>query len=174
MKSEKFIYRWILLGDASIQTASKLKNAVFLDMAPCRSCVNRCFGGTYRLHLQFRKIREQGTSVSRCLQTAECSRWFLTRGFCNPEDGGDRFLRNIGSHKIYTAPYPRRRYYSQSPLWKPQILYSFNAVLRISFVALRHSAHVLWHEDSVKSVEKCSMLREGLRTWLQQTHPKNL
>jgi hypothetical protein len=30
----------------------------------CRSCINRRFGGTYRLHLQGRKIRERGTSVS--------------------------------------------------------------------------------------------------------------
>jgi hypothetical protein len=44
------------------------KNAVFWDVAPCRSCVNRRFGGTYRLHLQGRKIRERGTSVSRWLQ----------------------------------------------------------------------------------------------------------
>jgi hypothetical protein len=29
-----------------------LKNAVFWDVAPCRSCVNRRFGGMYRLHLQ--------------------------------------------------------------------------------------------------------------------------
>jgi hypothetical protein len=28
------------------------KNADFWDVAPCRSCVNRRFGGTYRLHLQ--------------------------------------------------------------------------------------------------------------------------
>jgi hypothetical protein len=26
-----------------------------------------------------------------------------------PEDGGDMFLRNVTSHKIYTAPRPRRR-----------------------------------------------------------------
>jgi hypothetical protein len=32
----------------------------------CRSCVNRRFGGTYRLHIQGRKIHERGTSVSRC------------------------------------------------------------------------------------------------------------
>jgi hypothetical protein len=24
--------------------------------------------------------------------------------------GGDTFLRNVGSHKIYTAPHPRRRH----------------------------------------------------------------
>jgi hypothetical protein len=49
---------------------SLLKNAVFWDVAPCRSCVNRRFGGTYRLHLQGRKIRKLGTSVRRWLQTA--------------------------------------------------------------------------------------------------------
>jgi hypothetical protein len=33
-------------------------------VAPCRSCkLNRRFGGTCRLHLQGRKIRERGTSV---------------------------------------------------------------------------------------------------------------
>jgi hypothetical protein len=40
-----------------------LKKAVFLDVAPCRYCVNRRFGGTYRLHLEGRKktrIRERG------------------------------------------------------------------------------------------------------------------
>jgi hypothetical protein len=44
-----------------------MKNAVIWDVAPCRSCeMNRRFGGTYRLHLQCRKIRERGTGVSRC------------------------------------------------------------------------------------------------------------
>jgi hypothetical protein len=47
---------------------------------------------------------------------ATCSRWFLTRGFSFPEDGGDTFLRNVGSHKIYMAPHPRKEHYSLSPL----------------------------------------------------------
>jgi hypothetical protein len=42
-----------------------MKNAVFWDVAPCISCVNRRFGGTYRLHFQGRKIRERGTIVGR-------------------------------------------------------------------------------------------------------------
>jgi hypothetical protein len=46
-----------------------VKNVVFWDVALCRSCVDRRFGGKYRLHLEGRKIREQGTSVSRWLQT---------------------------------------------------------------------------------------------------------
>jgi hypothetical protein len=54
---------------ACIRNVNLLKNAVFWGVALCRSCVNRRFGGTYRLHLQGRKIREQGTSLSRWLQT---------------------------------------------------------------------------------------------------------
>jgi hypothetical protein len=41
---------------------------------------------------------------------ATCSCWFLTRGFIYPEDGGDTFLQNIGSHKNYMAPHPRKRH----------------------------------------------------------------
>jgi hypothetical protein len=62
-------------------TAVTMKNAVFLDVTLCRSCVNLRFGRTYRLHLQGRKIR-------------------------------DPVLRNVGSHKIYTVPHPRRRHSS--------------------------------------------------------------
>jgi hypothetical protein len=49
-------------------TAVTMKNVVFWDVALCRSCVNRRFGGMYRIHLQGRKIRERWTSVSRWLQ----------------------------------------------------------------------------------------------------------
>jgi hypothetical protein len=45
-----------------------LKNFVFSDVAPCRSCVNRRFGWMHRLHLQFRRIRERTTSVNKWLQ----------------------------------------------------------------------------------------------------------
>jgi hypothetical protein len=45
-----------------------IKNAVFWDVAPGRSCMNRSFGETYGLHLQGRKVRERGTSVKRWLQ----------------------------------------------------------------------------------------------------------
>jgi hypothetical protein len=47
-----------------------VKNVVFWDVALCRSCVNRRFRGTYRLHLQGRKIRERRISVARWLQSA--------------------------------------------------------------------------------------------------------
>jgi hypothetical protein len=53
-----------------------IKNAVFWDMAACRSCANRRFGGTYRLHLQGRNLqarnqREQVAADCR-LKSAEC------------------------------------------------------------------------------------------------------
>jgi hypothetical protein len=67
------------------QTNFNMKNAVFWDLAPCRSCVNRHFGGTYR--------------CSHLLRLVPRSRMLY------PEDGGDTILRNMGSHKIYyTAP----------------------------------------------------------------------
>jgi hypothetical protein len=50
--------------------AVTMKNTVFWDVAPCRSCLNRCFGGTCRLHLQGTKIHERVTSVSRWI--ADC------------------------------------------------------------------------------------------------------
>jgi hypothetical protein len=85
---------------SEVFTAVNMKNAVFWDMAPCRSCVNRRFGWTYRFSLQG-------------LQSASaCSRWFFARGLFYPEDGGDTFLRHVDSHKIYTASYPRRRHSS--------------------------------------------------------------
>jgi predicted RNA binding protein YcfA (HicA-like mRNA interferase family) len=90
---------WLMNGNYSIRvevfTAVTMKNAVFWDVVPCRSCVNRRFRVMYRLHLQGRKIRERGTSLSRGLQTA-----------------GDTFCRNVGSHKIYRMPHPRRRHSS--------------------------------------------------------------
>jgi hypothetical protein len=49
--------------------AVTMKNVVFWDVAPCTSCVNRRLGGTYRLHLQGRKIRERGNSVISHLLT---------------------------------------------------------------------------------------------------------
>jgi hypothetical protein len=43
---------------------------------------------------------------------ATCSRWFVARRYLYPEDGDSTFLRNLGLHKMYTAPHPRRRHSS--------------------------------------------------------------
>jgi hypothetical protein len=55
--------------------------------------------------------------IAGCFQlvaqsAATCSRWFFARGFFYPLDGGDMFLLNVGSHKIYAAPHPRVRHSS--------------------------------------------------------------
>jgi hypothetical protein len=49
--------------------AVTVKNAVFWDVASCRSCVSRRFGRNYRLYLHGMKIRERVTRVSRWLQS---------------------------------------------------------------------------------------------------------
>jgi hypothetical protein len=46
----------------------------------------------------------------RNVLAATCSHGFLVHRFFYPEDGGNTFLYNIGSHKIYMAPHPRRRH----------------------------------------------------------------
>jgi hypothetical protein len=53
-----------------------------------------------------------------------CSRWFFARGFLYTEDGGDTFLRNVGSQKIYMAPHPRRRHSSFLTLTKKSQCYN--------------------------------------------------
>jgi hypothetical protein len=59
------LYRLSYPGSKQKQTIKYVKNAVFWDVALCRCCVNRRFGGTYRLHLRDRKISERGTRVNR-------------------------------------------------------------------------------------------------------------
>jgi hypothetical protein len=55
-------------------TAVTMKNAFFWDVAPCRYFVNRCFGGTYHLHLQ--GIRNPRAMNQREQVSADC-RLFL-------------------------------------------------------------------------------------------------
>jgi hypothetical protein len=77
-------------------------------MVPCRSCVNRCFGGTYHLHLRDRKIRERGTSVSGVPEErfqAEWLEWLedpqipQSSSECQPDDNPDSvtFLPYVGT-----------------------------------------------------------------------------
>jgi hypothetical protein len=74
-------------------TAVTMKNAIFWDVASCRSFVNQRFGGTYRLHLQGIKIHEQGTSMSRWQQTGRLA-YFST-------------LKMEGIHSIETSVHTR-------------------------------------------------------------------
>jgi hypothetical protein len=50
----------------------------------------------------------QGPVWETCVCLTTCSRWFLARLIFDPEDGGDTFLRNVGSYTDYTALCPRR------------------------------------------------------------------
>jgi hypothetical protein len=59
-----------------------------------------------------KSVSEEPEWASGADRPATCSRWFFAREFFYSEDGGDMFLRNVGSHKIYTAPHPTRRHSS--------------------------------------------------------------
>jgi hypothetical protein len=48
--------------------------------------------------------------------------WFLVQLIFNPEDGGDLFLQNIGSHMNHVALYPRRWQHSYLLQWECQTL----------------------------------------------------
>jgi hypothetical protein len=71
-----------------------MKNVVFWDMTPCDSCYNRGLEGMNRLY-------HQGGSIQLLTSLA---RWFLL-----PDDGGDTFLRNVGSNESHMMSDPRRR-----------------------------------------------------------------
>jgi hypothetical protein len=75
--------------------------------------VNRRFGGTYRLHLQGRRISRARNQRKIRWQAALVAIYFhsgfLVGLFFDPEDGGDMFIRN-GSwlSTDYKSLYPRR------------------------------------------------------------------
>jgi hypothetical protein len=79
-------------------TAVIMENAVFSDVAPCRSCVNRRFVGTYRLHLQVEiSASEQPTWAVKSRKT----RWM---GLYSTH-GGMRKEFNISAEKLWrTSP----------------------------------------------------------------------
>jgi hypothetical protein len=52
-----------------VSTAVTMKNAVFWDVASYRSCLNRRFGGTYRLHPQ--------SNCTHLLQTEQLF-WYIS------------------------------------------------------------------------------------------------
>jgi hypothetical protein len=71
----------------------EIKSFIVCDLTPCSPLkINRCFRGTFRLHLQYRRISEIGNQRE--------SRW----------QAGDIFLRNVRwFSKDYVALYPRRQ-----------------------------------------------------------------
>ena len=71
-----------------VLTAVVMKSAVFwVIMLDSALNVNRCFGGTCRLHLQgLRKAKQETCSFAD----------FLLGVFFNHKVGGDVFFRNVG------------------------------------------------------------------------------
>jgi hypothetical protein len=92
-----------------IVTEDILKDAIFWDVAPFRSCVSQRFGGTYRLHLQGRKICKRGTSVNRWLSAASKTSVHTRSTWLQiPEDGilHSHCHENLKSYKRYLKPGP--------------------------------------------------------------------
>jgi hypothetical protein len=67
----------------------EMKSSIFCDVTPRGSCKNRRFGCEYRLHHQGDKNR-RATTV-------------LLADSCHPDDGGDTYLRNVGSYNSNAA-----------------------------------------------------------------------
>jgi hypothetical protein len=99
------------LLEFEILTTLLMKSFIFWDITPCCPLkVNRRFGEKFHLHLQGQRIsrarnhRESWALLTTCFHTV-----FLFGLFCDPEDGGDMFLRNIGWLSTdCTALYPRK------------------------------------------------------------------
>jgi hypothetical protein len=120
-----------------------MKNAVFWDVAPCIYCANRRFGGTYRLYLEGRKIRERGASMSRWLQTEspiENTELYKNAGRCILGSLAPRLLGQCFPGNPASFPPPPTRSYTGSSLLpagpSPQIL-------PLSSLFISHVAHTL-------------------------------
>jgi hypothetical protein len=90
-----------------VPAAVVMKRSVFWDITPRSPLyVNRCFGGTCRLHLQGQRISQPRHQREVCYLLLLC---YILCLFSDPEDGGDMFLRNVGLHSTdQTALYTRR------------------------------------------------------------------
>jgi hypothetical protein len=119
-----------------------MKNGVFWVVTPCGSCKNRRFGGIWRLLHQGDKNRwtrnntccnYQPTYAAKKYQVGNTKLVFLRSVrrllvaacvvhsspiFCHPDEGGARFLRNVGSYKSHKAYQPRRHHSSKLRLLK--------------------------------------------------------
>jgi hypothetical protein len=56
---------WSLHVRFEVLSVVTMTNAVLWDVAPCRYCINRRFGGTYRLHLQGRRKKSASEEAAR-------------------------------------------------------------------------------------------------------------
>jgi hypothetical protein len=113
---------WIILYKECLYNCKRLENEMCIKLlngsiSSWQRCMKVVFGTTLHSALSLRlyfgacpRLRVWCNSTSGSADTCSC--WFFTRRYFYPEDGGDTLLRNVGSHKIYTAPHPWRRYAS--------------------------------------------------------------
>jgi hypothetical protein len=73
-----------------------MKNVVFWDVTPCDSCRKRRFRGSIASNIRVERLSELGTMLA-----ASSNRIMLRRNNIHPDDGGDNFLRNVGSYKVH-------------------------------------------------------------------------
>jgi hypothetical protein len=100
------------LPGAEVLTAAVMKSSIFWAITPCSPLkVNRRLGGTYRLHLQGRRINKARNQLALLATCSHAN--FLLRLFLHPEDGVKIFLRNVGLLLMeYMALYAIRQYSS--------------------------------------------------------------
>jgi hypothetical protein len=103
------IIKFVLVG-FEVFTAATMKNAVFLNVAPCGSCKIRRFRGMYRHHLQGRRnIRERVEVLDVCSEDrphgATSHKFVLTDWHETRPDFGTRGL----SRKMSSVKGPRNK-----------------------------------------------------------------
>jgi hypothetical protein len=77
------------------------KSTIFWDVIRCSSVqVNRRLGGTYRLHLQGRRVSREWNQQKKALWLLPTFCWLLPILTFDREDGGDTFLRRQVEHLL--------------------------------------------------------------------------
>jgi hypothetical protein len=108
---------WTDVSGERIASIFRLEKSASEEPAWSGGCrLNRRFGGTYRLHLQARKIREQETSVSRWLQT-------------------------VNRRSSETSVHTRFTWSHIPPPWKPQIFHHNSFFINFLSDAFRLPRH---------------------------------
>jgi hypothetical protein len=79
-----------------------MKNAIFWDVTLCGSCKDRLSEELSASFVSVTRIGELGTTlaVTRNRRTLRCSEFTDS---CHPDEGGAKFLRNVGSYKSHTV-----------------------------------------------------------------------
>jgi hypothetical protein len=136
--------------------AVTIKTAVFWDVAPCRSCVNRRFGGTYDIHLQGRRIRGRGTSLSRRRRYVPPKRRFTQDLHGAASHKTAFFKRDTDWHSLFTVP--------TSTSYKISRLLE-NFVIKTVHIPVKKSSHLLRSAKDDLRLKFFGGLQYAVRMW---------